>query len=178
MQRQETGGTPSLGDLGQRHTPPADIPRWSLPPPRRRQPPGVSDALHLGLLEVPLKLNKLHQALTFVPGVEALGQCLHQCRLMQAEVPLSPIKLDFLLPQHHVEVEGVLGVGGVRLHLVEVLLPSSLDFCSLDVKVGADLDQGHLRDPSFLLPRGKGLLPPRQLLLTRKKLLLQLFCHH
>jgi hypothetical protein len=62
--------------------------------------------------------------------------------------------------------------GGVCLHLVEVLLSSSLSFCPLAVKVGADLDWGHLGDPGLRLPHSEDLLPPGQLLLLCKKLLL------
>jgi hypothetical protein len=36
------------------------------------QPPSLGNVLHFGLLEVPLKLGKLHQLLMVVPGVEAL----------------------------------------------------------------------------------------------------------
>jgi hypothetical protein len=37
---------------------------------------------------------------------KTLGLHLHQHRLMQAQVPLSPVELDLLLPQHLVEAEG------------------------------------------------------------------------
>jgi hypothetical protein len=57
----------------------------------------------------------------------------------------------------------VLGVVGVHMHLVEVLLMSSLDLCPFSVDIGADLDQGLLGDSSLLLPRDEGLLPPSQL---------------
>jgi hypothetical protein len=63
-------------------------------------------------------------------------------------------------------------VGGVRLHLVEVLLSSSLSFCPLAVKVGADLDRGHLGDRGLCLLHNEDLLPSGQLLLLCKKLLL------
>jgi hypothetical protein len=53
-------------------------------------------------------------------------------------------------------------VGGGHLHLVKVLLLISLGLHLIDVKVGANLDQG------LLLPRGEGLL-------LRKEVLLQLF---
>jgi hypothetical protein len=109
-------------------------------PHQDRQPPGLGNALHFGLLKPPLELNKLHQLLTVILGVEAPGLRLHYCRLTQAEVSLSPIELDLLLPQHHVDVEGVFGAGSVRLHLVEVLLSSSLGFCLLNIKVSANLD--------------------------------------
>jgi hypothetical protein len=91
------------------------------------------------------------------------------------EIPLPPFKLDILLPQHLFEAKGVLGVGGVCFYLVEEILLSSLSIRPLDVKVGVDLVQGHLEDPGFLLTCGEGHLPSRQLLLLRKKLLLQLF---
>jgi hypothetical protein len=97
---------------------------------------------------------------------------------MQIKVSLSPVELDLLLPQHLVEAEGVLGAGSVHFHLVEVLLSSSLGFCSFNIKVGADLDQGHLGDPSLLLLHDEGILTPRQLMLSREELLLQLFRHH
>jgi hypothetical protein len=66
-------------------------------PHHDHEPPDLGDALHLGFLETPLELNKLHQLLTVVPGVEALGLRLYQCRLTQVKVPLSPIDLDLLL---------------------------------------------------------------------------------
>jgi hypothetical protein len=69
--------------------------------------------LHFGLLDVPPELDELHQLCTVVLGVVVSGLCLHQCRLMQVKVPLSPIELDLLLPQHLVEAEGVLCTGGV-----------------------------------------------------------------
>jgi hypothetical protein len=53
-----------------------------------------------------------------VPWVESLGLRLHKHHLRQAQVPLSPIELDLLLPQHLVEAEGMLGPGGMCLHLV------------------------------------------------------------
>jgi hypothetical protein len=68
-------------------------------------------------------------------------------------------------------------MGGVRLHLVEVLFMSSLSFCLFGIKVGADLDQCHFRYPGHLLPYDEGLLPPSQLHLPREELLLQLFYH-
>jgi hypothetical protein len=47
----------------------------------------------------------------------------------------------FFSPQHHIEAEGVFGTGGEHSQLVEVLLMSSLGFCSFNIKVGADLDK-------------------------------------
>jgi hypothetical protein len=47
------------------------------------QSPGLGDALYLGLLEVPPKLDELHQLFTVVKRVEALGLCLHQRWLTQ-----------------------------------------------------------------------------------------------
>jgi hypothetical protein len=69
-----------------------------------------------------------------------LGFRLHQHRLTQVNVMLSPIELDLLLPHHFVKAEGVLGTGSMRLHIVEVLLSSSPNFCSFHVKVSANLD--------------------------------------
>jgi hypothetical protein len=46
----------------------------------------------------PLELDKLHQLLTFVLGVEAPGLSLHQRGLTQVKVKLFPVKLDLLLP--------------------------------------------------------------------------------
>jgi hypothetical protein len=60
----------------------------------------------------------------------------------------------------------MLGMGGMRLHLLEVLFLSSLGLCSFSVKVGSNLNQGPLRNLRLLLPRGEGLLPTRQLLLS------------
>jgi hypothetical protein len=79
---------------------------------------------------------------------------------------------------HLVEADGVPGVGGVCLHLVDVLLLSSLSLCPFGIKIGANLNQGSLRNLSIFLPRGEGLLPPRQLLLPCQKLLLQILSHH
>jgi hypothetical protein len=107
-----------------------------------------------------------------VPGVEALGLRLHQLHLMQVQVPLSLIELELLLLQHLVEAEGVLGTGIVCLHLVMVLLLSSLNFRPFSIKVGADLDQGLLRDVGLLLWRSEGFLPLRQLLRPCKEPLL------
>jgi hypothetical protein len=59
----------------------------------------------------------------------------------------------------------VLCVGGVRTHLVEVLLSSSLDLCPLHVKVRADLDQSPFRDLNALFLGDEGLLPSEELLL-------------
>jgi hypothetical protein len=87
--------------------------------------------LHLDLLEVPLEFDKLHQLLTVVLGVEAQRLRLHQRRLTQVKVSRTPVKLDLLLPQHLIEVEGVLGADVVHFHLVEVLLSSSLSFSCL-----------------------------------------------
>jgi hypothetical protein len=75
-----------------------------------------------------------------ISGVESPELHLHQRHLTQAHVPLSPVELDLLLPQHLVEVKGMFGVGGMRLHLVKVLFLSSLGLHSFDVKVGADLN--------------------------------------
>jgi hypothetical protein len=148
-------------------------------PHQDRQSPGLGDVLHHALHKAPLKVDELHQLLMVVQGIETLGLRLHQHRVAQVQVPLSSIELDLLLPQHLVKAEGGLGVGGVHIHLVEVLFLSSLDLGSLGVKVGANLHQGFLRKFGFLLPCGEGLLPPCQLLLPRQKLLLQLFsrCH-
>jgi hypothetical protein len=72
----------------------------------------------------------------------------------------------------------VFGTSGVHFNLVEVLLLSSLCYSLLGIKVSTDLDQGHLKDPGFLLPHDEGLLPLHQLLYPCKKLLLKLFHHH
>jgi hypothetical protein len=99
-----------------------------------------------------------------VSRVDTPGLCLHQCRLTQVWVPLSPIELDLLLPQHVVKAEGVVGAGGVCFHFVEVLLSSSLGFCSFGIKVGTDLDHDFLGNLSLLLSHEEDLLPPCQLL--------------
>jgi hypothetical protein len=52
-------------------------------PHQNCQPPDLGDLLHLGFLEVPLELDDLHQPLTIVSGVEALGLRLHRHLLMQ-----------------------------------------------------------------------------------------------
>jgi hypothetical protein len=55
-------------------------------------------------------------------------------------------------------------MGSVRLHLVKLLfLNSGLGL--FGVEVGTNLGEGFLGDPSLLLLRGKGLLPPCELLL-------------
>jgi hypothetical protein len=144
-------------------------------PHEDRQPPGLSGVLRLDLLQVPPELNDLYQLLTVVSGIEAPGLRLHMSHLTQAHVLVSLVKMDLLLPEHLVKVEGVLGVSGVLLHFVKVPLLSSLSFNPFSIKVGADLDQGLLRDPGLLLPCGEGLLPSCQLLLSCKELLLQLF---
>jgi hypothetical protein len=59
----------------------------------------------------------------------------------------------------------VLSAVGVRMHLIEVLLTSSLGLRPFSVKVSTDLDQGLLGDPDLLLPCGEGLLPHEELLL-------------
>jgi hypothetical protein len=73
----------------------------------------------------------------------------------------------------------VLDAGRVRFHLVKVLFTSRLDLGLFDIKVGTDLDQGHLTDPGLLLLCSEGFLPSGQLLLLSKQLLLQLLhrCH-
>jgi hypothetical protein len=63
-------------------------------------------------------------------------------------------------------------VDDVCFHLVEVLLLSSLVFCPFDVKLGTNLGQGFLRILGLFLLYGECLLPPCQLLLPHKKLLL------
>jgi hypothetical protein len=57
----------------------------------------------------------------------------------------------------------------VGLHLVKVLLPSSLGLGLLRVKGGTDLGEGFLGDPLFLFPRGMGFLPSGKLLLSCKE---------
>jgi hypothetical protein len=52
---------------------------------------------------------------------------------------------------------------------------SSLGFCPFNIKVGADLNLGHLKDPRLLPPHSSRALPLGQILLPRKELLLQLF---
>jgi hypothetical protein len=52
-------------------------------PHQNRQPPDLSDPLHLNFLEAPPELDKLRQPLMAVLGVEAPGLHLHQHRLMQ-----------------------------------------------------------------------------------------------
>jgi hypothetical protein len=122
-------------------------------PHQNCQSPSLGDTLHLSFLQAPVKLDELHQLLTIVPGVETPRLRLHQFRLMQVKVSLSPIELDLLVPQHLVKAEGVLGAGGVHFYLVDVLLSSRLGFCSFGVKVGADLDLGLLRNLSHLVLR-------------------------
>jgi hypothetical protein len=122
-------------------------------PHQNCQSPSLDDTLHLSLLQAPVKLDELHQLLMVVPGVETPGVCLHQFRLTQVKVPLSPIELDLLLAQHLVKAEGVLGAGGVHFYLVDVLLSSRLGFCPFDVKVGANLDLGLLRNLSHMVLR-------------------------
>jgi hypothetical protein len=122
---------------------------------------------HLSLLQVLSEPDELCQLLQVVPRVEALRMHLRQCHLTQSEVPLLLVELYRLLPQHFVKTKGVLGAVGVRTHLVEVLLTSSFNFCTLSIEVSPDIDQGFLGDPSIFLPRDEGLLPPTQLL-----------CHH
>jgi hypothetical protein len=106
-----------------------------------------------------------------VLGVEAPCMRLHQCHLTLSELPLRLMKLDFLITQHLVEVEGMLGVGGVHAHLAVVFLTSSLGLRPFNIKVGADFDKGFLRDRG-LLPHSEELLPPGQLLLPPEELLL------
>jgi hypothetical protein len=98
----------------------------------------------LTISKEPTELNKLHQLLVVVSGVESLGLHLRQHHLTQAVVPLSPVEQDLLLPQHLIEAEGVLGVGSVSLDLVEVLFSSSLGLGPFIVKVGTNLGEGFL----------------------------------
>jgi hypothetical protein len=58
-------------------------------PHQGRQAPGLNDTVYLSVLKEPLELNEQHQLVTVV---------LHQCHLMQVQVPLCPIELDLLLP--------------------------------------------------------------------------------
>jgi hypothetical protein len=67
-------------------------------PYQGRQSPGLSDVLHINILKEPPELDELHQLFTIVLGVESPGLRLHQHRLTEAQVPLSPIELDHLLP--------------------------------------------------------------------------------
>jgi hypothetical protein len=46
-------------------------------PCQDRQPPGLGDALQRSHLQAPPELNDLHQLLTVVLGVEAMGLRLH-----------------------------------------------------------------------------------------------------
>jgi hypothetical protein len=98
----------------------------------------------LGVLKEPPELDKLHQLLVVVPGVESLGLRLRQHRLTQAMVPLSPIEQDLLLPQHLIEAEGVLSMGSVSLDLVQVIFSSSLGLGPFIVEVGTKLGEGFL----------------------------------
>jgi hypothetical protein len=63
---------------------------------------------------------------------------------VQVQVPLSPIELDHLLPQHLVDAEGVFSTGGVSRHLLEVLFLGCLGLGPLCVEVGTDLGKGFL----------------------------------
>jgi hypothetical protein len=113
-------------------------------PHQDHQPPGLGDAVHLGALKEPPELNELHQLLTVVLRVESLGLHLHQHCLAHVQVPLFPIELDFLLPQHLIEAKEVIGVGSMGHHLVEVLLLSGLGLGPLSIEVGTDLGESFL----------------------------------
>jgi hypothetical protein len=75
-----------------------------------RQSPDLGDTLHLNILPETPELDELHQLFTIVLGVESSGLRLHQHHLTQAQVLLSPVELNLLLPQHLVEAEGMLGM--------------------------------------------------------------------
>jgi hypothetical protein len=62
----------------------------------------------------------------------------------------------------------VLGAVGIHVHLVKVLLVSSLGLGLFSIEVRTDLDKGILDDPSLLFPHDKGLLPLSQLLLPMR----------
>jgi hypothetical protein len=89
-------------------------------------------------------------------------------------IPLPLIELNLLLPQYLVELKGMLSTCFMSRPLIEVLLPSSLGFVPLCVEVSADLSKGLLGNPRLLFLHGEGLLPSRELCLTREKQFLQL----
>jgi hypothetical protein len=62
---------------------------------------------------------------------------------------LSPIELDLLLPQHLIEVEGVLGASGMSHHLVVVLLLSSLSLGPLGSRSALTLVRAFSKIPTF-----------------------------
>jgi hypothetical protein len=101
-----------------------------------------------------------------VSAVEAPGLRLCPRCLTQVHVLLSPLKLDFLLAPHLIEVERVFGAGSVSCHLIRVLFLGSLGLGPLGIEVGADLGEGFLQNPRLLLPRDQCLFPSRELLLS------------
>jgi hypothetical protein len=134
--------------------------------------------VRLGVLKKPSDLNDLHQLITVILVVESPGLHLRQHRLTQVHVPLSPIEVDFLLPQLHIEVKGVFAASGVSHHLVKVLFLSSLRRGPLGIEIGTNLGMGVLRNPRLLLLHGQYPISLRELLLPCQEQLLQLCGHH